>query len=59
MKRRVLFAGAATLALGLGATPAMAGNNAATSRPPLKQKPAPVARRCVGNSSGKYTAYPA
>jgi len=29
MKRRVLFAGAATLALGLGATPAMAGNNAA------------------------------
>ena len=26
---------------------------AARMRPPLKQKPVPVARRCVGKSSGK------
>src|SRR5438067_1409801 len=32
---------------------------AASSRPPLKHTPAPVARSRSGNSSGKYTAYPA
>ena len=32
---------------------------AATIRPTLKQKLVPVARKSLGNNSGKYTAYPA